>query len=385
MQTFKTYFLISKKYLTGFFIYVPIFLAIMMVLINQQSESTNTAFSASKIKIAIFDHDDSTLSKALTSYLEEHHTRVKMSEDMDSIKDNVYQRSVDYILIIPEGYESGIQNTTAFQEMTTYMIPNSRFAAFADSQIEKFMKIYDAYLAAGMENSEAVSATVNTMETETDTHMQSKEQEEISYVNVFYIYLTYILISIIPLCITPILMLFNEKKIKSRLAVSCVSSLQNNLQLALASLIYTLAITASFIIFSFILFKENRTMDMELLRITNVVLYSMICLAFTFFLAACLSKQTIVSSIVNLVGLGQSFICGVFVDRALMSSVVLAFGRIFPAYWYVNVEMELAKYTSADAISNTSSHTILYGFIVEGLFAIALFTMGMVVNKNKKR
>ncbi len=402
MQTFKTYFRISKKYLQGFFIYVPIFFVIMMLMVNQQTEKTETKFSTSSIKISIFDHDHSTLSKSLADYLGEHHKLIDIKEDMDTIRDEIYQRNIDYILVIPEGYENYINacaqspsaentdsftndaNTTDDRMLVTYKIPNSRFAAFADSQINKYMKIYSTYISAGADREEAATKTISTMSEETTVTIQASEKEAISYVHIFYTYMTYILISVVTLCISPILILFNENKIKSRLNVSSVSPLKINLQLALASLIYTFGITLLFILTSFVLFKDEMVFDKTILRIANAAVYALICLSLTFLLATCLAKQNMLSAIVNLIGLGQSFICGVFVDRALMSKVVLAFGRVFPAYWYVNIEEELNKYKHITDFTDSSRHTVIYGFIIEILFAVILFMIGLVINKNKK-
>ena len=81
----------------------------------------------------------------------------------------------------------------------------------------------------------------------------------------------------------------------------------------------------------------------------------------------------------TIVGLGSSFLTGVFVDRFLLAPSVLAVGKLLPTYWYVDVELALT-----DGITG-NKNTILAGYGIQILFAVLLFAVGIVCSKSTKK
>jgi ABC-2 type transport system permease protein len=81
--------------------------------------------------------------------------------------------------------------------------------------------------------------------------------------------------------------------------------------------------------------------------------------------------------VTNTVGLGMSFLGGIFVPREILGESVLNVSRFLPTYWYVN---------AVDAIQNVGSNHSLMRDIqisigIEAIFAIAIFAVALVATR----
>ena len=63
--------------------------------------------------------------------------------------------------------------------------------------------------------------------------------------------------------------------------------------------------------------------------------------------------------IANILGLGMSFLCGIFVPQAFLGNTVLAIGRFLPAYWYVRITNMFGSY--ANDVFSASTYWMCIG------------------------
>lgn len=383
MQIFKTFFNVSKKYMMSFFIYTGIFLGLTSMMVASQSKSSETTFEASSVDMAIFDHDNSSLSKALSDYLKENNNIIEIDEDINSIKDSLYQREVYYVLIIPNGFEQNVKagNTDT---LDTYKI-DSQASVFLDGLINKYVSVFASICNTDLPEKDIINTTNETVSTEVQVDMLSKNSPEFSEVHFFYVFMPYILISVIVMTISQVLIVFNKPVIKKRMLCSCNSNVKMNLMLGLAALVYVALICCAFILYSLVVYSNEMFTDIGAVRIANVIVHSLVSLGFAFLVASLVTKQQFVGMVSNVYGLASSFLCGVFVDRELLGKGVVMFGRLFPASWYVDGESILSNNDSLSSLSNSNSNTLVIGFVVQLLFAGAFFVLGMIAAKYKKK
>lgn len=374
MQVFNTFFKVAKKYRGSTIMYIVIFLSIVLTMAANSNNSTVEQFKSATIKIAVFDHDHSTLSTGLTKYINEHQNVVEIQEDLDSFKDNLYSRAVEYILIIPAGFE---KNLSDCDSLTSYKLPGSLSSEFLDMQINKFISTYNAYTNLGYDGDAAYENTNRTLSLKTEVTLSTNDNTTPASFS-YYRYMPYILLSILTMGITPILIVFNKTEMKKRTIVSCVSQTKRNLSLGLASLLYTIGIFLFFVVVSLIMYKGEMLSSTGIILIGNMFVHILICLSFSFFMAQILVSSNVLNMITNIFGLGSSFLSGVFVPKEFLSPSVLAVGHFFPAYWYISVEEALLNTSSA------SSTTIITGFVIQLLFAVAFFTLGMGASQIRK-
>lgn len=379
MTVFKTYFKIAKKHMGNLIMYTAIFLSITM-FIAQNNMSSVESYSGATVRIAIFDEDNSEVSKGLTTYLGIQHELVSLEKDLDTIRDALYIRKAEYVITIPKGFEESVLAGTEDHQLEVYKIPGSVTAQFVDLSIDTFLSTYKAYLAGGFTGREAYDKTLQTIASQSEVSFYNEEASNtLPSIHYFYVYLPYALICIIILCIGPMLIAFHGTQIKDRVNCSRLSSITKNISLLFASSIYTLGIVLFYFIVSLILYSSDVTADTIFLRLLNVVIQAFVCLAFTFLFSLLTKKVPLLNMFSNVFGLGSSFLCGIFVPREFLSDSVAAFGRFLPAYWYINVE---------DALCNFSPEvysTITTGYLVQVLYGVAVLVIALVIGQYQRR
>ena len=379
MTVFKTYFKIAKKHMGNFIMYTAIFLSITM-FIAQNNMNSVESFAGTTVRVAIFDEDQSDLSKGLTTYLDMQHELVTIDKNLDAIRDALYIRKAEYVITIPQGFETAVLEGNSAKNLEVYKLPGSVTAQFVDLSIDTFLSTYKAYLAGGFTGVQAYEKTLQTIEAQSEVSFYNKESgNTLPAIHYFYIYIPYALISITILCIGPMLIGFQRTQIKDRVNCSKVSSFKKNMTLLSASSLYTLVIVLFYFIISLILYSSDVTADTILLRLLNVVVQAFVCLAFTFLFSLLTKKVALLSMFSNVFGLGSSFLCGIFVPREYLSDSVAAFGRFLPAYWYVNVENAVCD------LSEAAYSTITTGYLVQVLYGVAVLVIALVIGQYQRR
>ena len=378
MQVFKAFIKISRQSIGIILTYTIIFIVFLEMMSRFNSTATASEFTESSINIAVIDNDNSSLSNNLLKYIDSKHNIIDIDTDIDDIRDAMYRRSVDYVLIIPENfYENIIAGNNISLE--SYKLPDSIAAEFVELQLNNFISVYTAYIDM-LDNSDlAYEKTANVLKAEAEVSVAgSTSNDEISIPHYFYMFLTYILLSVIVMCITPILITMNTEEIKIRTLCSSLSSVKRNIFIAISTFSLGLIIFLLFTVFSLIRFSSDMFSMVGMLRILNCFIYMIVCLGISFSAGVFLKNRNTVSMLANVIGLGSSFLTGVFVDRSLLAPSVLAVGKFLPCYWYINVENELLRF------GNHNTRTIIYGYGMQILFAIVLFALGIVFSKSKK-
>lgn len=380
MQIFKAFFKISKHSLGIMIMYTVIFLVLLEMMAANRNPSSVSEFTESSINLAIFDNDMSSLSKDLTDYLSLKHNIVEFDFSLDTIRDKMYNRTVDYVLIIPENfYEKTLNNEDI--SLTSYKLPESVSAQFIELQINSFVSLYSTYLKTCDDASCAYIKTITTLEQEADVSVYNNDSNTSSLplVHYFYLFIPYVFISVLTMCVTPILISMNKEEIKIRTLCSKLPATKRNIYIALSTFGIGFAVFLFFGIFSIFRFTDEMFTFVGLLRILNCFIFMIVCLSICFLFGTIMKNKNFISMAANIIGLGSSFLTGVFVDRFLLSPSVLAIGRLFPTYWYVDVELALT-----DGISG-NTNTILVGYGIQILFAILLFAIGIVFSKSTKK
>ncbi len=380
MTVFKTYFKISKKYIGNILMYTAIFLSIVLLISQNNTPTSPEDFSEEKINLSIFCNDQSALSKGLVNYLQENHNVIELENNLDVFRDALYQREVSYILTIPAGFGERVTNGSGKELLEVYKIPGSINSQFLDMSIETFLSTYNAYLIAGMNADEAYDKTIATLDLESTVTIFSKEDAApLSPIHNFFIYLPYALICVIILSIGPVLFVFHNEERKARIRCSKLSNLGKNGALLAASGIYTILIVLIYCVISLIFYKGELLNLAGLLRILNALIHAFVCLAFTFLFSMLVKNSNMLNMFSNVFGLGSSFLCGIFVPRAMLSASVAAFGRFLPAYWYVNVEDALCN------LSPSVTSTITTGYLVQILYGVAVLAIALVIGQYQRK
>lgn len=373
MTVFSTFMKVTKKYIGTIIMYTCIFLSVALMVTKLNKQDYIESFKSTRLTVACFNHSDSVLADKLIQYISDNHDiKTDISEDLDSIRDEIYNRHIDYVLIIPEDF--GTEHT-----VSAYKLPGSFSAEFMDMSVENFIKTYLAYDAMGVDENTAYENTLKTVSLSTEVAISDKSTKTVySAEHYYYNYMPYILIMAIVTSLAPALMSFNEHEVEKRTLCSGMTIAKRNVSLALGCVLITFGITVIYFICSFVMYGSVMFTKAGALRMLNSVVYSLICLSISFFLSSFIKSVNTVNIFSNAFGLGSSFICGVFVPRQFLADGVLKAGRFFPAYWYVNNEEEFSNLAAA------STSSVMLNFGIQLLFAVTFMVLAIVISSKKK-
>lgn len=373
MTVFNTFFKIGKKHIGMLITYTIIFMGLALAVAAENKKTNLENFTASMVHVAVFDHENSALSRGLIQYLSETQDIVEVSDELDEIRDAVYKREVEYVVTIPE-------NFSECKTIDAYKLPTSAAARLMDFNIENFIGTYEGYLTCGLEEAEAYSKTIETLKKEAEVAMYDGKSAAVYEDNhYFYVYLPYALISVIILTIGPVLIAFNEGEVKRRTECSKISASKRNIELIAGCGVFAGVVVLVYILSSIVLYRDSMLNVAGALRVLNVIIYTLVSLAVVYLLSQVVKKENMLGMFANVIGLGSSFLCGIFVPRYLLADSVAAIGRFLPAYWYVNAEEAICNFDGAITAE------LGWGLGVQFLYAVALLVLAVAIGQFRKK
>lgn len=384
MQAFKTYLKILKKNIGGVFIYITIFMLITVIFSSIFEDPVKSSFTMKKLNIAVIDRDNSELSKGLKNYMESIHNVIDIKDDVETLQDNLYYRNISYILIIPDGYGEKLSQNNLDHLTENVKVPNSFDGIFVDQQIDQYLKTLSSYLLAGYKPAKALSSTTESLAEATKVTMVSKNTDEVQNTTdpmyFFFQYLGYVFICIIIIGLGPILLTFNNPDIKRRIDVSSQSLKTKSRHLILFSCFFSITMWFLFMILGMAMNGTRVFRTEGLLMMANCLIYIIVSLSITYLISLVVTKPSVLTILSNIIGLGMSFLCGIFVPQSIMSEKVLSVSRILPAYWYMDAHNTLMSYEGSTSQIKTicADYGIMFGF------AIAYLAIGLVISKLKQ-
>lgn len=386
MQVFKAFYKIANKHKIPCLIYVLVFLIIIVMMSLSANKTGTSKFEARAVNIAVIDHDNSSLSKALIEYLDEKHTIVELRDYSDeTLTDNLFYETINYVLTIPEGFEARFLDGKGENTLEHSMRKDNASGFFVNHQIDAYLQSISLYITGGFDLESAIHKTNTNESLQKDVEVLNFEEtankkDDIMFY--FYQYYCYVILMILPIGIVPILTTFNERTMKARTICSSLSSRARNAQLGLGCVSFSLMVWVIFNILAVIAFKpSNIFSEQGLMCLSNSFMFTMISTTFTLILSAFGAKDNSLNLICNIIGLGMSFLCGVFVPQWLLGSSVLAVGKFLPAYWYIKI-INMASGWSGDAYSVAAFFKYLG---IEAAFFVTLFAVYLVANTQRKK
>lgn len=382
MQTFKTFFKIAKKNLPSCILYLGIYLVIMILMSFLAKDSNDSQFQSSSLDIGIIDCDDSKASHELTDYLDEIHTIVPLENDGEVIQDSLFYRKVSYVLTIPKGFEKNLLDGKSKNLIQTSKRKDSASGYFLDEQVDQYLKTMRLYLCSGDSITDAAKHTADSAKDIEKVTSLSFEKDHSSSDNLYYYfqYMPYILILLLTISLAPILIIFRKKDIENRMDCAPISPTSKGLALSIGCALYCLAIWGFFILIGRMVYGADMFSKNGLLCILNSFVFLLITLAITLLVSTFSPNTNVLNMIANVLGLGMSFLCGIFVPQAILSDNLLQVSRFLPAYWYVRITNMFGSYSAEPFSMNFYWKAIG----IQLLFFVAIFAIYLVANKQHK-
>jgi len=382
MQVFKTYMKIVKKNLSMAFMYTGIFI-ILTVMFSGNTMADQT-FENTRLGVCVIDEDNTESSRMLTEYIGNKHSLEDIENNKDAILDALYYTRVDYVLTIKSGFEEKISNGNTTELFTNYKIPDSYNSVLLDNEIDKYVSTLNAYIVSGNDVKTAALKTTELLSEELELKVETfadNNAESVDFpvrVQFFFNYLPYVFISALISVLSTVLIKMNEKEVSYRTRCSSTTVSSHTMQILLGSMVLVLSAWVIFMIAGMFMNGGIFT-GKALYAVLNSFVFVLVSAGIAILISIVKNDSRSVAMIANIVSLGMSFLCGVFVEQDLLGEGVLSAARFLPAYWYVKANDILR--TATDSVFDVNEFMTCIG--VEALFAAALFAIILLVSRTK--
>jgi len=383
MQTYKTFLKIVVKMLPIIAVYMLIF---CLLTIFRSFEKSQTDFSDIRLAISIVNKDNSPSSKILEEHLRSANDVVELkSYDDEFVQDSLYYFSTQAVITINEDFEQKLADGDIDGLVESRRLPSTYVAQFSDAQISRFLKTAALYTASGVTPEEACRKAAESDNERTEVTVLGSTSESVdSGLANFFGYYGFGAIYIIFSALIPVMTKFFDSDIRRRIDSSPISVFKKTLSLSVGGLTVISVIWLTFILLAQLRYGDVFSTE-GLKCLANSLIYSLVAASLALFFSALFKSRdtdkNALSGITNVVGLGLSFVCGVFVPQDLLGSGVLSAARFLPTYWYVKANNNIFG-----ICGEVSDQSKLFGcFGIQLLFAAAFFALYLAFTKQNVR
>lgn len=348
-------------------------------------------FERAEYVYSIIDRDNSTISHSLAEALAEGGEATWVADDRVAIQDAVAKGHVDYLLIIPEGYEErflAAKSAEEIPEMEVIFSYSSLSGAYVDEVVNEYASLlHTLALSEGTGDVGALTQDALAFASKQAQGTVLEGEQSASPLDQLIFYLTwgmYPLFTGITVCISVLLYRMGRSDVRKRNLASPLPLRSLNAQLVLSCLAIALASVAWVLVLGALFFPEGVALlgagGMAAIALV-VLVFSLIPASIGFMLGMLGANTAVANSVGNIVGLAISFFGGAWFSISLMEPVVRDIAHWLPGLWYTQACQAVADLCTGAAGAQPSVLFIALG--VMALFALALFCVGLVAAKKR--
>lgn len=379
MIVFKNYFKIVSKHLGLIIMYSLI--SIIVSVMNSTFNDNNEYYVPTNPTLAIINYDNSYLIDNFVSYMKKNTDIIEIENTKEKIQDALYSGKVNTILIIPKDYSKNFLLGNNPKIEIKESAENA--SVYVKLLTNRYFKIANIYNSLGMTEKDIVDNTNVDLQKEIDIKISSENKtsktEEIA---IFYNYENYAFLSIIIFVIGTIMCIFNSDKIKKRNLISSYTYKKFNRELFLGHVSLSLSLLLIFTIISIFIYGKNMFTFNGLFMILNSFIFTITVTAMAYLIGGLIKNKNVITGIINIIGLGLSFISGCFVPLSFLDKKIISFAKLFPSYWFISNNNYIA---SLSTLNTEAIEIIFKNFIVIIIMGITYLILSKIIGlKNRK-
>lgn len=378
MTVFKYFFKVMKEYKWTIVLYTV--LLVGFAGFNLQTSDNSTNFMASKPDILVIDNDNSKISKNLESYLKENANLKELENNEEKINDALFYRDVSLIIEIPKGYSNGIINND--KKDIIIKSTGDKEAEYGKMLLERYLKISNVY--ENLKNEDLIINKINEqLESSVQVTIKSKlNTTELDKMAFFYNFANYSLLAGCVFVISTVLNSFKTKEIKKRTVVSSHNYKKYNSNLFKAGTIFGIVLWLLYLLISVILLGSSMITLHGLLFAINSFVFMICATQIAFLMGNLINNKEALNSVVNIIALGSSFLCGAFVPMQFLPDSVLKIAHILPSYWFIK-NNEFIK--ELEVINVQALKPYITNIIIIIIFILIIQIVTNIISKNKRK
>lgn len=379
MIVFNAFFKVVKKYIGVIILYTV--MLISFGSINYATNSEDMTFSNRLPDILIINNDEEVgLTKNLINYLKENANVLDIENDEEKINDAIFYREVNYVIYIPKNYR--IDTLNRINPTLDIKSANDYDSAYTSMLLTRYLNVQNTYLKYTNNENELINSINNNLSYKTSIEITSKlDTSKLTKTSRFFNFASYSIMAVIIYIICLVISSFNKDAVKKRTIISSMNYKKYNKYILLSSFIYSSIIWILYVILSFIIIGSSMFSLRGLIYILNTFIFSFVALTLALLISNLIKSKGAISGIVNVIALGQAFLCGAFIPSEFLGENIIKYSKILPAYWYNNSNDLLS---SIEVINMVNLKPILINMMVLVIFAIIFIVINNIVSKRRQ-
>lgn len=376
MQVFNTYMKVLKSKLPLSIVYVAVFLVIYIAM--TAADNSSTMFEQVEMNVCIFDEDDTPESRALCELIADKNNIIGLENDRDVIIDALYYERANYVLTIKKGYAERLAAGDTDDLFESFHMHDSYSVVYMGQFLNEYVSTVKAYMAGGSDISGAIQNAGSALSREAEVTVANFNNADMSdkfvYIMIYFRFLPYVIISAFMNTLCPVLLAMGKRDIRYRTNCSGIRPGSYTAQIIAGSTVFLFGVWLVFMAAGFLLYGGAMTGGLWL-AVLNSFVFSLFAAMLTIFVVEFEPPATMVNVVTQVVSLGMSFLCGVFVDQSMLGDGVLAVARFLPAYWYIRVNRMIEGSEAFD------TNTVILALSIQLGFAAVMAILTVLVRK----
>lgn len=379
MTIFKTFFKLVNKNKVHLILYTA--LLISFTCITLSNNETNLNYADSKPDVIIIDNDNSKLSNHFKNYFKKS-AKVKDKDfTNDQIEDELFYRFSSYVIYIPKGFEQSIFDGNIKQ--IEYKSVDDYEASLASLTLNKYLSVLDIYKDIDNDIDSLINHIDTSLEGKTTVTVNSKlNSNSLSRVGFYYSFMNYSLLAGCIYVLVVIISIFRKQNILQRNIISGMNYNKLNRELLLSGFLFAFFVWLIYVGISFIIGGKTVLTTNGICMIILSFIFLIYAISIGFLISNLLKSKNAINGIINVISLGSSFLCGVFVSLEFLPSSVLKLAHFIPNYYYIDGITKLSKMEniSIDTLKPLFSNVVI--LLVSSLVFILL---SFVISKKRRK
>lgn len=376
MTIFKTFLKLVNKNKSHLILYTALLIAFTCITLS--SDQANINYVDAKPDVIIVDKDNSKLSNNLKNYFKQNSN---LREEVDNIEDELFYRFSSYVIYIPEGFEQSVIDGNIKE--IEYKSISDYEANLANILLNQYLSVLDIYKDIDTNIDDLINHIDKSLDNQVNVVVNSTlNTNELAKAGFYYSFMNYSLLAGCIYVLVVIISIFREKNVLKRNVISSMNYNKLNNKLLLASVLFGTIIWILYVLLSFVIVGNIMFTPNCICMIILSFIFLIYCLSIGFLIANVINNKNAINGIINVIALGTSFLCGVFVNIEFLPSSVLNISKMIPNYYYIDA---INKLTSIESISFDTLKPLLSNVIVLILFSLIFILLSIFISKRKRK
>lgn len=380
MTVFKTFLQVLKK--NKFIVIMYTVILLIFGNFSMQSNQSSTNFEASKPTVFIVNEDkEEGITKDFIKYIKEKCDMAEIENSKEAIDDALFYEDLSLAVYIPQNF--GKDFMEGKEPKITIKKRDSYYGSLAEMLLQRYIKVATIY-QKNIKNEDELVAKINeTISKDIETEVTTKiDTSALTKAARYYNFSSYSFLACLIYIISLIISTFNEEKVKKRTTISSYNYKKFNRILLLGNSLYAFVLWILYVVMSFVFVGPTMASINGLLFIANSFIFVICATTLAFFIANFVKNKDSINGIVNVIGLGSSFLCGAFIPQEWLPETVKIIGHVFPTYYFITGNETIAKLEKFNI--DTLMPVIVNAGIVIAFSVVFVILTNLVTKKRRK-